>query len=120
EKFLSASDGKFIQRALDYVEQNIDNSDYSVEQLSKDLGMERTGLYRKLGAMIGKTPTSFIRSIRLKRAARLLEEGYTVSEAADRVGFGTSSYLSRCFQEEFGMKPSQYIASFKKHKKTTD
>jgi len=120
EEFLSASDGKFIQRALDYVEQNIDNSDYSVEQLSKDLGMERTGLYRKLGTMIGKTPTSFIRSIRLKRAARLLEEGYTVSEAADRVGFGTSSYLSRCFQEEFGMKPSQYIASFKKHKKATD
>ncbi|WP_175552602.1 ligand-binding sensor domain-containing protein [Dysgonomonas macrotermitis] len=120
EKPLSLSDEKFIQRALDYVEQNIDNSDYSVEQLSKDLGMERTGLYRKLGSIIDKTPTSFIRSIRLKRAARLLEEGCTVSEAADRVGFGTSSYLSRCFQEEFGIKPSQYIASFKQRKKTTD
>lgn len=120
EKLLSVSDSKFIQRALDYVEQNIDNSDYSVEQLSKDLGMERTGLYRKLGAMINKTPTSFIRSIRLNRAARLLEEGYTVSETSDRVGFGTSSYLSRCFQEEFGIKPSQYIASFKGHRKATD
>lgn len=120
EKYLSASDEKFIQRALDHVEQNIDNSNYSVEQLSKDLGMERTGLYRKLGSIIDKTPSSFIRSARLKRAARLLEEGYTVSEAADRVGFGTSSYLSRCFQEEFGMKPSQYIASLKQHKKATN
>ena len=111
---LSVSDEKFIQRALDFVEQNIDNQEYSVEQLSKDLGMERTGLYKKLISIIGKTPTSFIRSVRLKRAARFLEEGYTVAEAADHVGFGTSSYLSKCFQEEFGVKPSQYIASLKK------
>lgn len=117
EKPLSASDEKFIQRALDYVERNIDNSEYSVEQLSKDLGMERTGLYRKLVSIIDKTPTSFIRSIRLKRAARLLEEGNTVSEVANSVGFGTSSYFSKCFQVEFGMKPSQYIASLKQPKK---
>lgn len=119
EKRLSPSDEKFIQKALSCVELNIDNTDYSVEQLSRDLGMERTGLYRKLGSIINKTPTSFIRSIRLQRAARLLEEGYTVSEAADHVGFVTSSYLSRCFQEEFGIKPSQYIASLKQRKKTT-
>lgn len=78
--------------------------------------MERTGLYRKLVSIIGKTPTDFIRSIRLKRAALLLEEGYSVSEAADRVGFGTASYLSKRFQKEFGMKPSEYIASLKQSK----
>ncbi len=115
---LSASDEKFIRKALDYVERNIDNSDYSVEQLSRDMCMDRTGLYRKLVSIIGKTPTSFIRSTRLKRAARLLEEGHTVSEAAYQVGFGTASYLSKCFQEEFGVKPSQYIASHKKVKNT--
>lgn len=113
EKRLSASDDKFIQQALACVEQNLDNSDYSVEQLSKDLGLERTGIYRKLVTIIGKTPTSFIRSIRLKRAARLLEEGYTVSETADLVGFGTSSYLSKCFREEFGVNPSVYITTYK-------
>ena len=116
EKSLSISNENFIQKALSYVEKNIDNTDYSVEQLSKDLGMERTGLYRKLGSIIDTTPTSFIRSTRLKRAARLLEEGYTVSEAADCVGFGTSSYLSRCFKEEFGVKPSEYIASLKERR----
>jgi len=110
---LSPSDEKFIEKALKYVELNIDNTEYSVEQLSKDIGMERTGLYRKLGSIIGKTPTSFIRSIRLKRAAQFLEEGFTISETADRVGFATSSYLSKCFQEEFGMKPSEYAASLK-------
>lgn len=113
EKLLSVSDEKFIQQALNYVEQNMDNTEYSVEQLSKDLGLDRTGIYRKLVSIIGKTPTSFIRSIRLKRAARLLDEGYTVAETADRVGFGTSSYLSKCFREEFGVKPSEYIHSLK-------
>jgi ligand-binding sensor domain-containing protein/AraC-like DNA-binding protein len=120
EKLLSASDEKFIQKALKYIEQNINDTDYSVEQLSKDMGMDRTGLYRKLVSIIGKTPTSFIRLTRLNRAARLLDEGYSVSEVADRVGFCTSSYLSKCFQEEFGIKPSQYVSSHKKQKNRSD
>jgi ligand-binding sensor domain-containing protein/AraC-like DNA-binding protein len=113
DAILSASDEIFIQKALNFVESHLDVSAYSVEQLSKDMGMDRTGLYRKLVNIIGKTPTSFIRSIRLNRAAKLLEDGFSVAEVADRVGFGTSSYLSKCFFEEFGVKPSKYIASLK-------
>ena len=93
----------------------MDNQEYSVETLSRDMGMDRTGLYRKLIALVGKTPTSFIRSVRLKRAAQLLEKGYTVAEVADCVGFSTSSYLCKCFQEEFGVRPSQYVQQLKKH-----
>ncbi|WP_207534549.1 two-component regulator propeller domain-containing protein [Desertivirga arenae] len=114
---MSVQDEKFIQKALKYVEENLDNPDYSVELLSKDMGMDRTGLYRKLLHVIGKTPSSFIRSVRLKRAALLLDQGLTVAEVADRVGFSTSSYLTKCFQEEFGMKPSQYLESAKQEKK---
>lgn len=110
---LSTADETFLRKVLQYVEQNIDNPEYSVEILSRDMGMDRTGLYRKLISIVGKTPTNFIRSIRLKRAAQLLKEGYTVAEVADRVGFSTSSYLSKCFQEEFGMRPSQYINQWK-------
>ena len=109
DNILSPSDEKFINKALSYVETNIDNSDYSVEMLSRDMGMERTGLYRKLSAIIGKTPTSFIRNVRLQRAAKFLDEGLSVSETADRVGFATSSYLSKCFKEEYGIMPSEYI-----------
>jgi AraC-like DNA-binding protein len=116
ELLLSTFDEKLIKRALKFVEDNLDNPDYSVELLSKDMGMDRTGLYRKLVHVIGKTPTSFIRSVRLKRAALLLEEGLTVAEVADRVGFSTASYLTKCFQEEFGVKPSQYAASSKQRK----
>ena len=114
QTLLSDADEAFIRKALEYVEQNLDNPDYSVEVLSRDMGMDRTGLYRKLVAVVGKTPTNFIRSIRLKRATQLLEEGYTVAEVADSVGFSTSSYLSKCFQEEYGMRPSQYISERKK------
>lgn len=106
-------DEAFLHKVLEYVELNLDNPEYSVELLSRDMGMDRTGLYRKLISIVGKTPTNFIRSIRLKRATQLLKEGYTVAEVADRVGFSTSSYLSKCFQEEFGMRPSQYINQWK-------
>lgn len=113
DTLLSPADEAFLRKALQYVEQNLDNPEYSVEVLSRDMGMDRTGLYRKLVSVVGKTPTNFIRSIRLKRAAQLLEEGHTVAEVADRVGFSTSSYLSKCFQEEFGMRPVQYVNSLK-------
>ena len=115
QELLSETDEAFIRKVLKNVEQNLDNQEYSVETLSRDMGMERTGLYRKLIALVGKTPTSFIRSVRLKRAAQLLEKGYTVAEVADCVGFSTSSYLCKCFQEEFGVRPSQYVQQLKKH-----
>ena len=110
---LSVADEAFLRKVLQYIEQNLDNPEYSVEVLSRDMGMDRTGLYRRLISVVGKTPTNFIRSIRLRRVAQLLKEGYTVAEVADLVGFNTSSYLSKCFQEEFGMRPSQYINQWK-------
>ena len=104
----SKVDKGLIKDALRHLEKNIDNASYSVEQLSKDLYMDRTGLYRKLSAIVGQTPSEFIRSVRLKKAALLLEKGLPVSEVAGMVGFGTTSYFTKCFQDEFGIKPSQY------------
>lgn len=94
------------------IEDHIDNSEYNVEQLSADMGMSRMNLYRKLQAITGQTPTDFIRTIRLKRAAQLLQEGkLNVSEVADRVGFSSSSYFTKCFKEQFGVLPTQYSES---------
>lgn len=109
DNFISSNvDKKLIKDALRHIEKNIDNASYSVEQLSKDLFMDRTGLYRKLSAIVGQTPSEFMRSVRLKRAAQLLVEGLPVAEVAAKVGFGTTSYFTKCFQDEFGIKPSQY------------
>ena len=91
------------------IEEHIDNSEYNVEQLSTDMGMSRMNLYRKLQAITGQTPTEFIRTIRLKRAAQLLQDGkLNVSEVADRVGVSSSSYFTKCFKEQFGVLPTQY------------
>lgn len=105
---LTDVDASLIETALAHIHRNLDNPDYSVQQFSRDMMMDRTGLYRKLMALTGQTPSGFLRTVRLKHAAHLLAQGLPVSEVAERVGFGTPHYFSKCFQEMFGIKPSQY------------
>ncbi len=105
----------FLARAIELVEKNLHVSGYSVEQLSRDLCMERTGLYRKLVTMLDQSPSLFIRNIRLQRAAQLLAEGeLSIAEIAERTGFSSSSYLSKCFQEMYGCRPSEYAGRTQK------
>lgn len=101
----------FIQKVIEIIESNLQNSDFNVEELSRQLAMERTGFYRKLTASIGKTPTDFIRSVRLRRAKDLLGQGHSISEVSNLVGFSTPSYFSNCFLKEYGMRPSEYVTS---------
>lgn len=109
------ADAAFLARALEQVEKNLDVPDYSVEQLSRDLCMDRTGLYRKLIALLDKSPSLFIRNIRLQRAAGLILEGeLSITEITEKVGFSSSSYLSKCFQEMYGCRPSEYPEKMKK------
>ena len=71
--------------------------------------MSRMNLYRKLQSLTGQTPSEFIRAIRLKKGAQMLVSGVaSVAEVADRVGFSTPSYFSKCFKEMFGVLPTQY------------
>lgn len=104
---ITSVDEELIQRALEYIEKNMDNTEYAVEELSRDLGMTRMNLYRKLQSITGNTPSDFIKSIRLKRAAQLLQGSrLTMAEVADRVGFSSASYFTKCFKEIFGVTPT--------------
>ena len=106
---ITSLDEQLVQKALECVERNMDNTEYSVEELSADLAMTRATLYRKLQGITGQTPKDFIRSIRLKRAAQLLRDSdLSVSEIADHVGFSTPRYFAKLFKETFGVLPSQY------------
>lgn len=106
---VSSLDEKLIKKALEYTESNISNPDFSVEELSRELGMSRVHLYKKLSSLTGKTPIEFIRVIRLKRAAQLLEESQlSVSEIAYEVGFNNPKYFRKYFKDEFGILPSLY------------
>lgn len=105
----SAQEKEFMARATSLVEQHLSDSQYGVEQLAADLCMERTGLYKKLTAMIQQSPVAFIRSIRLHRAAAMIvQKERSISEISELTGFCSVSYFSKCFQKEFGCKPSEY------------
>ena len=107
---ITSVDEQLMQKSLEYMEKNMDNPEYGVEELSCDLGMARMSLYRKLQSITGNTPTDFIRSIRLKRAAQLLQGSQLpIVEVANRVGFSSPSYFSKCFKEMFGVLPKQYV-----------
>lgn len=106
---ISSADEQFVQQALQIVEKNIANPDFSVEELSRELFMSRVSVYKKILSLTGKSPIEFIRSIRLKRAAQLLEKSQlTVAEVAYEVGFNNPKYFSRYFKMEYGELPSQY------------
>jgi signal transduction histidine kinase/DNA-binding response OmpR family regulator/ligand-binding sensor domain-containing protein len=106
---ITSIDEQLIEKALAYLEKNMGNPDYSVQQFSQDLGMDRTVLYKKMHSISGLAPSEFIRSIRLKRAAQLLIQGqYSVAEVAEKVGFNTQKYFSKYFKEAFGVSPSKY------------
>jgi YesN/AraC family two-component response regulator len=106
---ITSLDETLIKKAIQYVESNISRSELSVEELSRELGMSRVHLYKKLRSITGKSPIEFIRIIRLKRAAQLLRESQrNVSEIAYQVGFGNPKCFSKYFKEEFGVLPSVY------------
>ena len=110
-------DEKFLKQALEIVEKHMDEPEFSVEDFSSEMFMNRVTLYRKILSITGKTPLEFIRSIRLKRAAQLLEKsGMSISEIAYEVGFNNPKNFSKFFKEEFHVTPSQYLAN----KKETD
>lgn len=118
----SSIDESLMQRIISVVEQNMDNPDFSVEELSAEIGMHRMHLYRKLQSIADMTPSEFIRSMRLKRAAQIFREreGINVSEVSDMVGFNTTKYFTRYFREMFGVTPSQYASEIKRTLKKSD
>jgi YesN/AraC family two-component response regulator len=109
---ITSVDEQFIRQSLETVEMNISNPEFSVEDLSRALHMSRVALYKKLLALTGKSPLDFIKTIRLKRAAQLLEKSQcTISEIAYEVGFNNPKYFARTFRKEFGILPSEYAAT---------
>ena len=108
---ITSLDEQFLQKAIAI--------DFTVEELSREMGMSRTLLYKKILALTGKSPVEFIRILRLKRAALLLQKSQlNVSEITFRVGFKDPKYFRKHFLKEFGVLPSKY--SVGKEKKDTE
>lgn len=106
---ITSVDEQFLKDALAVVEKNIADPDFSVEDLSQALFMNRVTLYRKLLTLTGKSPIDFLRTIRLKKAAILLSKsGKSVAEVAYETGFNNPKNFAKQFKEEFNVLPSQY------------
>jgi signal transduction histidine kinase/DNA-binding response OmpR family regulator len=102
-------DEKFIFKVRSIIEKHISNQEFSVEHFADLMFMSRVQLHRKFIALINKSPGEFIRSFRLKRAAKLLMNKYgNISEVAYDVGFNTPSYFSEAFRKYYGCSPLEY------------
>lgn len=106
-------DEKFVKKAISIVEENISNADFLVEDLCREMAMSRVYFYKKILALTDKSPSEFIRFIRLKRAANLLEKSQMfVNEIAFQVGFNDPKYFRKYFKDEFGVTPNEYKKRF--------
>ncbi len=100
-------DDLFLEKLVKVVQDRLNDSDLEVLDLCKAVHLSNMQVNRKLKALTGKTPSRFIRSIRLQKAKELLETSQlNVSEIAYQVGFSEPNYFSRCFSEEFGIAPN--------------
>ncbi len=112
---IACEDEKFLKNIILYLEENLMNPQLSVEELSKHIGMSRSSLYSKLLELTGQTPVEYIRSIKLDKAAVLLEKSdMNVAEIAYSVGFATPNYFTKLFKAKFNMLPSEYISKMRK------
>lgn len=108
---VSSTDEKFLERVQQLLDERLTDPSFSAEAFSREIGMSRMQLHRKLKALVGLTTTEFIRSQRLKLAAYLLETSdINMSEVGYSVGFNDPSYFAKCFKEAYGSTPTQYAS----------
>ncbi len=105
---LSKLDREFLSKLREIVLENISNPKFGMPLIAERFNMSNSTLYRKISVLTGTTAVKHIRNIRLQRTCELLDEGYTVSEAAFACGFNDLAYYRSCFKEDFGMSPSMY------------
>ena len=110
-KELSSLDEEFIKKVLQVINEHISEEEFSIEEFEGEFTMSRAQIHRKLKALIGKSPSRFIRAVRLAKAKRMMAEREgNISEIAYSVGFGSPAYFSKCFKEEYGYSPSDFFS----------
>ncbi|MCG8578957.1 MAG: response regulator [Bacteroidales bacterium] len=102
-------DEAFFNKAKKLVEEHMANAEYSIKEFADDLGVSSSMLYRKMKSLADSSPSEFVRNIRLKRSAQMLEnKSFTISEVAYNCGFNDLSYFGVCFKKMFGVTPTAF------------
>ena len=103
-------DKDFVEKFKKIIEEKMSDSGLNVEDLGKDMGLSRVQLYRKIKSLTNYAPNELLRMARLKRAASLLASSeLTVAEIAYEVGFTSPSYFTKCYKEQFGESPTEFL-----------
>lgn len=106
---MNKADEQFMEKVIEIIHENITDSNFNVERLAESVFMSRSSLHRKIKALTELPPTDFIRLIRLKKAAELIQSGqYRIGEVCYLVGINSSSYFIKLFQKQFGMTPKEF------------
>ncbi len=109
-KTLKPENEVFINEIMDFSETIWTNSDFNVNDFSKNLGYSKAQVYRKLKLLTGKSPSRFLREFRLNKALNMLHEKHAnITEIASRSGFNSLTYFTKCFKNKFGILPSKYL-----------
>lgn len=104
------SDEKFMRKTMKVIKENLANSNFSVDDLSVNIGMSRTNVNLKVRALFGTSPLELIKTVRFNEACRLLhEKKHSIAEISDMVGFATPSYFAAAFKRFIGCTPSEYL-----------
>lgn len=106
-------DLEFIEKEQRIVEEHVQDSEFDVPAFSREMALGRTKLFMKIKGITGQTPNDFILGVRLKKAARLLNENpeYNISDITYMLGFNSPKYFAKCFKEQFGISPTAYRKS---------
>jgi len=106
---MTTQDELFLSRVKDVIEENIDDSDFLVDDLVATTSVSRKVFFKKIKSLTGLAPVEFIREVKIKYAAELLKtQQYMVKEVSYMVGFSDIKYFTQCFKKMYGMTPSQY------------
>lgn len=103
-------DKEILDNAIGIIESHLDDTSFNINIFARKMGMARTNLFAKIKAITGQTPNDFILSIRLKKGAIMLRNNpeLNVSEIADKIGFSSSRYFSKCFKDTYHVNPLAY------------
>jgi AraC-like DNA-binding protein len=109
---ISSADEKFLDLLQKVLDKNITDSNFTIEDFGKEMGVSRMQLHRKLKALTGQSASEFLKTQRLKLALKLLKEKkISIAEVGYTVGFNDPSYFTKCFKQEFGRSPSEYFST---------
>lgn len=108
---VSKKDQAYIEKLNSEIEKHLLDVNFSIDTLSDFMNMSRSNFYRKIKSISGMSPNDYLKTIRLKKAAELLlSQEFRINEVYEQAGFSSSSYFAKCFKEQFGMLPREFVA----------